>query len=264
MFLFIAMLTYQSLNRVKLHEAWWSPQYDQWLSDVLFLAHLSKSVSSVSRNSWSIGIIYDGSTKKSWKRSRLDQDTRTEDHRSTGVAFSQFSRSCCCRLFSFAASACFWCSCRHLLDHQTKKTPTVFYVSHLFQDQSAVALSQYHQPIWDHLGSAPQELTLRPFAPGIQDFWCPRSCTDFSILKQKVEEKSSESTQINPCQGRKAGWSTTLRASCSLEYIPAGRQHSPGRRPLWSLPCEILGKNKWPVVFVESLLSQTWNPKPQV
>jgi len=35
---------------------------------------------------------------------------------------------------------------RHLLDHQTKK-PTVLYVSDLFQDQSAVALSQYHQPI---------------------------------------------------------------------------------------------------------------------
>lgn len=103
------MLTYQSLNLVKPEPG--EAHHDQWLSDVLFLAHLSKSVSSVSRNSWSIGIIDDGSTKKNWKRSRLDQDTRTEDHRSTGVhAFSQFSRSCCCRLFSFAASACFWCS----------------------------------------------------------------------------------------------------------------------------------------------------------
>jgi hypothetical protein len=81
---------------------------------------------------------------------------------------------------------------------------------------------------------------------------------DLALISQSSTSRNWKKN--HSCQGRKAGWSTTLRARCSLEYIPAGRQHSPGRRPLWSLPCEILGK-MWPVVFVGSLLSQTWNLK---
>lgn len=82
---------------------------------------------------------------------------------------------------------------------------------------------------------------------------------DLALISQSSTSRNWKKN--HSCQGRKAGWSTTLRARCSLEYIPAGRQHSPGRRPLWSLPCEILGKNVtscfcW--VFVKS------NLEPQV